>query len=447
LLEGARATGHSLKPLLSGLARWLGLTGQAGSAGRHERRGGSRPRLRPQLPALEQALAALVRRPGRILAAGLLLALLGWVADTQTSVQSDVTKLVPSSMPALKQLNTLERVTGMSGEIDILLHGRNVASPATVNWIVGYEAQVERHFHYVEANGCDVAICPALSLTGLFETGTSTSANLSQQQITSTLSSVPTYFSQAVITPDHRYASLAFGLRLMPLARQEQVVDYLRSHLHPPAGVAATVAGLSVLAADANQALSSSSRRLLMLLLGIVAVGAVLLAVFRDRRRALVPLVPIVLATGWSALVVFVLGIELNPMSATLGALVIAISTEFSVLLSERFGQERAAGHDPQRALERAYRSTGRAVIASGVTAIAGFGVLVVSNITMLRDFGWVTVLDMTVSLAGVLAVLPATLLAAEQGDFAAWARLAGERLRALPSARPRLRRRPATPA
>ena len=39
-----------------------------------------------------------------------------------------------------------------------------------------------------------------------------------------------------------------------------------------------------------------------MLLLGLLAVALVLLVALRDRRRALVPLVPIVLATGWSAL-------------------------------------------------------------------------------------------------------------------------------------------------
>ena len=59
-------------------------------------------------------------------------------------------------------------------------------------------------------------------------------------------------------------------------------------------------------------------------------------------------------------------------MSVTLGALVIAISTEFSVLLSERYRQEREAGHAPAEALTRTYRSTGAAVLASGATAIAG---------------------------------------------------------------------------
>jgi len=39
-----------------------------------------------------------------------------------------------------------------------------------------------------------------------------------------------------------------------------------------------------------------------------------------------------------------------------------------------------------------------------------------VSDIRMLRDFGWVTVVDLTVSLLGVLVVLPAVLILAERG-------------------------------
>ena len=115
-----------------------------------------------------------------------------------------------------------------------------------------------------------------------------------------------------------------------------------------------------------------------------------------DRRRALVPLVPIVLATGWSALVLFAVRVPLNPMSVTLGALVIAISTEFSVLLAERYRQERLAGLDTMQALRRSYERTGAAVAASGTTAIFGFGVLVLSDIRMLRDFGLVTLIDLT---------------------------------------------------
>jgi hypothetical protein len=394
--------------------------------------------------ARARALAgAVMRRPGRVLALAAVLALVGWVADTQTAVQSDVTKLVPASMPALRNLTTLEKVTGVSGEIDVTVRGSNVATPSTVRWMIAYENALLSHYGYVEEKGCAAAtLCPALSLPDLFSSGSvaGSDPSLTQAQINSLLSAVPSYFSQAVITPDRREATLAFGIRLMPLARQQQVIDYMTARLHPPAGVQAALTGLPVLAAQANAALSSAGRRLLTLIAGLLAVGLVLLVVLRRPARAIVPMVPIALATGWSSLILFATGIPLNPMSATLGTLVIAISTEFSVLLSERYRQEREAGYAAAAALDRTYRSTGVAVLASGVTAIAGFGVLVFSDITMLRDFGLVTLIDLTVSLGGVLLVLPAVLALAERGDavetLERMARAAGG-----PTAR--LRRRP----
>jgi hydrophobe/amphiphile efflux-3 (HAE3) family protein len=404
---------------------------------------------RPHLPRrgskhVRDPVGLLTRRPGIVLALAAIIAVAGWIADTQTSVQSDVTKLVPSGMPALRDLRTLEHVTGVSGEIDVTVRAHDVTRLPIVRWMSGYEQQLLTHYGYLERKGCAHAtLCPALSLPDLFSGGTQagqgSGSSMTQSSIDTLLADVPAYFSQAVITPGHREATLAFGIRLMPLTRQQQVIDYMRAHLRPPAGVTARLAGLPVLAAEANAALASSGRRLLTLIVGLVAVGLVLLLVFRSVSRALVPLIPIALATGWSALILYATQIPLNPMSATLGALVIAISTEFSVLLSERYRQERAAGYEQAEALARTYRSTGRAVIASGITAIAGFGVLIASDITMLRDFGLVTLVDLTVSLCGVLLVLPAVFVTFERRDARAPAG-ARRRFAAGPA---RLRRRP----
>ncbi len=442
-----RGAGEILRPALHGAGGILGppLRGAGEIVGsvlpRARRAGGSQ--ASPGVTRAGRLVTSVMRRPGRVLAVASVLALAGWVVNTQTGVQSDVTKLVPANMPALQNLRTLERVTGVSGEIDVTVRGANVATTATVGWMIKYENALLSHYGYLEERGCSAStLCPALSLPDLFDSGSQAAkpASLTQSQITQLLSAVPSYFSQAVITPDHTEATLAFGIRLMPLSRQERVIDYMRSQLHPPAGVTAQLAGLPVLAAEANAALSSSLDRLLTLLAGLAAVAVVLLLVFRGFRRALVPLIPIALATGWSALILFLIGIPLNPMSATLGTLVIAISTEFSVLLSERFRQERAAGHDLSTALGRTYRSTGMAVLASGITAIAGFGVLAFSNITMLRDFGLVTLVDLTVSLGGVLLVLPAVLAKFERGDAPVRVRTpAGSGLARLA----RLRRRP----
>ncbi|HUR87343.1 MAG TPA: MMPL family transporter [Solirubrobacteraceae bacterium] len=365
--------------------------------------------------AARGSLRYAVRNPARVVAIAFAVAVAGWALDTQTRVESDIQKLVPQDLPALRDLDTLQRSTGVGGEVDVVIEGADLTRPEVVSWMVAYQQGILKRYGYSAERGCGRAqLCPAFSLPDLFTTA---GARASATQIKALLDAVPPYFSQSVITADRRTATLAFGIRLDPLDRQKRVLDEMRARLGDdrPPGVSAALAGLPVLAADANADVSSGGRRLLTLLAGLLAVALVLLVALRGVRRALVPLVPIALATGWSALILFALRIPLNPMSVTLGALVVAISTEFSVLLSERYRQERRAGHDPGAALQRTYRSTGAAVLASGTTAIAGFLVLIVSDIRMLRDFGFVTVVDLTVSLLGVLVVLPAVLLLAER--------------------------------
>jgi hydrophobe/amphiphile efflux-3 (HAE3) family protein len=373
-----------------------------------------------------RTLGFALSRPRRVLAIGLAVAVVGLALDTQSEVVSDVRELVPQDLQALKDVNVLQEETGVSGEIDVTIRADDITDPKVIAWMTRFQDQVLRAHGYESGKRCTQdkdppELCPALSLPDLFSTAAG-----GQSQVRSLLDAVPAYFSQGVVTADRKTANLAFGIRLMPLDRQKDVVDDIKARLKPPEGVQASVVGLPVLAAEANGALSSPWRRGLTLIAALAGVFLVLLAARRSAREAGVPLIPIALATGWSGLVLFVLGllpgpleVDLNPMSVTLSALVIAISTEFSVLLSSRYRQERDAGAGPARAIELAYASTGAAVLASGVTAIAGFAALVFSDIRMLRDFGIVTVVDLTVSLLGVMIVLPAALLWAEEhGPF-----------------------------
>ena len=361
----------------------------------------------------EATLRGALRRPRRVLLIGLVIALAGLAVDSQTRVNSDFRELVPQDLRGARDLDALQKATGVAGEIDVVVESKDLTDPKVVAWMRDYQAGLLKRYGYSAKNGCGKAeLCPALSLPDLFR---SADAAKDQAAIRGLLDAVPAYFSQAVITADRKTATLAFGIKLMPLDEQQKVIDRMRASLDPPAGVTARLAGLQVLGAQANESLSSPLRRLGTLLAGLLAVGLALLLVYRRWERAWVPLVPIALASGWSALVLFVLRVPLNPMSATLGALVIAISTEFSVLLTARYREERAAGLAPADALRRTYASTGAAVLASGVTAIAGFAVLAFSDVQMLSDFGRVTVVDLSVSLLGVLAVLPAVLMLAER--------------------------------
>jgi hypothetical protein len=96
-----------------------------------------------------------------------------------------------------------------------------------------------------------------------------------------------------------------------------------------------------------------------------------------------------------------------NPLTATLGALAIGIGAEFTILMLERYFEERENGLEPYDALEKAASSIGPAIIASGSTVIFGFSALIISSFPMISAFGKVTVIAVAFSLVSTVVVLP----------------------------------------
>jgi uncharacterized protein len=440
--------------LTGGLAA-LGLSAWRGSgpspAGAQTNRPTPRAATRLQSAGVA-AIAMAIASPRRVLAAGLLLAVCGWVASAGTRVETDIRDLAPSNLKALDDLNELEKQTGISGDVNVTIKAQDPTSPAVISWAEGFQQRVlARHGFSGTSPSCAHAqICPALSLTDFFGGASSAGSSAAGTQPSQSVGDVhalvqalPCFISQIVIshrgecrpsggTPIGDTADVAFGIRVQPLSDQQNLIDDIRSQIDPPGGPApppgttVQLAGLPVLAAEANTDLSHS--RWWLPLAGLAAVGIVLAAIYRSARRAIVPLIPVLMATGWSGLVVAALGVSLNPMSATLGALVIAIATEFSVILTARYAGERRAGLSIGESLRRTYLRTGAAVLASGTTAIAGFAVLAIAGLPLLddiglisvapvlRDFGLVTVADLLVALAGVMLVLPAAVVWSEEG-------------------------------
>lgn len=437
-----------LLALTAGLAI-LSLTGDGGRsrpgprlpreprAARHV--GGALRRTRERIAALGlRSLALSIAKPGRVVAIAAVLAVAGWIAGTRTEIVSDFRELVPRNLPELQNVDKLQEEVGVSGQVDVTVTAEDISSPEVIEWMGDFRSRVlELGGFEGQSPDCQdpgTRLCPAISLPDLF--GEERTPN--RQRIRSVLELLPPYFAQAVVEVDPgtgeigNTAVLSFGIKVMPFDEQKELIDQVREQIdppgsgRPPSGIDVEVVGLPVLIADANAALASN--RYLLTLVGLLAVALVLLAVYRSLKRAFVPLVPVVLAPGWSALLLEGMGVPLNPMSATLGALVIAIATEFSVLLSARYHEEREAGAPIGAALRRTYSRTGVAVMASGVTVVAGFAVLALAApiqsllggdaIRMLTEFGVVAVVDLLVALAGVMLVLPAVLVGAES-DFA----------------------------
>jgi hydrophobe/amphiphile efflux-3 (HAE3) family protein len=389
---GARI-GAGGAPPLAGFFAWFAPS----LAERSVRKTGRRALPGHPLLRSERLVGFALGHPRRVLAIGAALAVIGWGLGTQIGTVTDIRDLAPQDVGAIDDLNTVQDVTGVSGQLDVSVEAPDLSDPATIAWM----------------------------LSDFLTTGKS-SERLRRSEIRATLSELPAYDLEQVAPVDPKtglpghLALLSFGIRAQSLEDQQALIDRVRGEIGkpgapggPPPGVEVTLAGLPVIAAAAASDLSSS--RYWLTLAGLAAVALVLLLAYRSPRRALVPLAPVVLATGWSSLVLWLSHIPLNPMSAALGVLTIAIATEFSVILSARFHEERGGGLATADAVRAAYSRTGPAVLASAVTVTVGFAVLIASDAPMLRDFGFVTVIDLIVALVGVMVALPAALVWTEE--------------------------------
>jgi uncharacterized protein len=427
--------------LVLGIAIAFGLALLAGFAALALRRESGAPGASPQgragawgapsfPPLMQRVLGLALEHPQRVLGVGLALAAIGWGVGTQISTQTDIRQLAPQSVDAVRDLNELQDATGVSGELDVSVSAPDLTDPATIEWMAGFKRRALRAGGFAGPEpSCQAAeICPGPALSDFVTGGglAEGAGSLTRAGVRAAFRQIPSYDLRQVATVDPETglpagtALLGFGIRAQSLEDQQALIERVRDAVGepgapggPPPGVEVELAGLPVIAATAASDLSDS--RYLLTLAGLAAVALALLAAYRSPARALVPLVPVAMATGWGALILWLSRVPLNPLSAALGALTIAIATEFSVILAGRFHEERGRGRSPAEALRAAYARTGAAVLASGATAIAGFAVLIASDVAMLRDFGLVTVIDLAVALAGVTIALPAALLGAER--------------------------------
>ena len=220
------------------------------------------------------------------------------------------------------------------------------------------------------------------------------------------------------INPDS--ARIVLGVHTTSVADQARLVDQLGADIaNPPNGMTAAPTGLAVLATTAYDNLVNRTYLLNLLPLAVVAIA--LYALYREPRRALLPLLPTVLAAGWAPLVLLLLGRlpgglgttlgSLNPLTVVLGALVIALGTEFGVMLLSRFYEERRRGLDPDAAAAAALGGVGRAIRVSALTLGAGFAVLALSGLfpnsfPLVADFGLAVVIDLALAVGAVFLVM-----------------------------------------
>jgi len=192
----------------------------------------------------------------------------------------------------------------------------------------------------------------------------------------------------------------------------EQFLDQMDSYLSTKdETINITVTGQAIIDAELMRALTTG--RYEITIIGLVLIFVSLLVIYKSFYRAILPLIPIVLIVGWSGGIMAILGIDYTPLTATLGALIMGIGTEFTILITERYEEEKLKVEDKHIAIKQALSKMSNPIFVSALTTMGGFSALIFSDFVILSNFGIMTVVNLSLALLSTIIVLPAILAVA----------------------------------
>lgn len=354
--------------------------------------------------ALHRLAPWVIRNPAIILPIALVLCAGGIIADGHIETETDQTNYLSRDLPVVRDLQEAERVLGGVHSMNIFLEAEDVTDPAILDWMLQLEQDIDD-----EQSGVIVDITSITDLVMQANGGTLPSDSQTTEDI---LEALPTPIKSNLVTEDYTSTNMTIHLQDLTVGEMEELKLDLENYVaEPPEGLEVTVTGTSVFMIELLDALTSG--RLEMTIIGIVLVFLGLFLLFKFRIfRAIIAILPIGLILGWSSGIMYLMGIKYTPITATLGALIIGIGVEFTILLMMRYYEERDKGEGVVEAMNTAVTKIGRAVIASGFTVIGGFGALLVAtDFPIIQDFGVVTLINVFFALISTLLVLPALIV------------------------------------
>ena len=134
----------------------------------------------------------------------------------------------------------------------------------------------------------------------------------------------------------------------------------------------------------------------------LAAIAFMVLVHFRSLTAVILSLIPVGLGTLWLVGLMGWNGVPFNPANIMTLPLVIGIGVTNGIHILNRYAEERTPGI--------LARSTGKAVLVSGLTAIAGFGSLILAQHRGIHSLGYIMAFGIAMCMIAALTFLPALL-------------------------------------
>jgi hydrophobe/amphiphile efflux-3 (HAE3) family protein len=370
----------------------------------------------------EGALGRMVVRLGSLPASSaLILAVLsvavfvaGSVLEPKLKLETDPINWVNQDTQVIKDLRHIEEQVGGSSELGVFVQSDDGGSLYT-DEVVTFVDEFTRD----QIDRFDKELLVASSIVGTVSdlTDIPGAAHVppAAADVEAAWDLAPEGIKLSTAPPGGEALNVVFLTKPTSLEERAVVVDDVLG-TESPEGTSITPSGLAVVGVGLLENLEANLVELTWLAAGLVFL---FLAVrLRSIIRALLSMVPVLIASGLATIAIYLLGIELSPMTAVGGPLVVATCTEFTSLILLRYLEERRRGLEPREAIDVTAARTGRAFIVSAMTAIAGVAVISFSSLPLLSNFGMFVALKIAIALLAALVVLPPLIVWADKRNW-----------------------------
>jgi len=371
--------------------------------------GGTAPEGDGQMSAMDRytrmvggVVRVVARNPVPVLILCILVAFIGFQMDNEIIVNTDEKTFVPANMPAKVNLDKVRRTMGETSTTPLLIRGDDVLSPSALRWMDEFQQYEETHNSKITGSSSIVTYLKRYNNGVLPAT---------VPEIRAALERIPKETRERYVD-GKTVAVIEFSTVDMPNDIAMSMIENLQNDLDwksPPPGISAAFTGQGEMFANLIKEIRNGKTQ--MTLLGFCMILAFLYLIYRKFTKAATPLVPIVMIVGWNGLIMYLLAIDYTPLTATLGSMSVGVASEYTILIMERYYEERANGLSLMEAIRFSIQQIGTAITVSGMTTVFGFAALMISAFGIISNFGTVTVISVFFALAGAIIVMPAILV------------------------------------
>jgi hydrophobe/amphiphile efflux-3 (HAE3) family protein len=332
-----------------------------------------------------------------ILSIAIILAVIGIYVDQSAEAETNLENFMPQDSQALEDIRELRGIIGSTEQIAIIFEGDDVLSAQYLDNIVLLETGINDHLE---------GVIETQSVIKLFnQMGISDTSMMNQ----TTLANLPSDQRKLFINEDYTKTVINVSIAEMTDDEFTNFIDDLDAFISAEvAGMDITVTGQSVI--DSQMMIALTTGRYEITIIGLVLIFISLLVIYRSFYRAILPIIPIVLIVGWSGGMMAIFNMDYTPLTATLGALIMGIGTEFTILITERFEEEKLKTNNRSEAIKIALSKMSNPILVSALTTMGGFSALIFSDFIILSNFGIMTLVNLSLALLSTILVLPAVL-------------------------------------